>query len=131
MAEQAFLGVGWRFPIQLDARNRVAMAKHAESIEASIKIILTTSKGERVMRPDFGADLKRLAFSANSPSTAGLAIFFVREALAKWEPRIELLNVDADPDDNDANRLLISIDYRIVATNTEHNLVYPFYLGSA
>ena len=82
------------------------------------------------MRPDFGANLKRLAFSPNNTSTAGLAIFYVQEALKKWEPRIELLNVDANKDGEDANILLVTIDYRIVSSNTEHNLVYPFYLGS-
>lgn len=82
------------------------------------------------MRPDFGADLKRLVFAPNNTSTAGLAIFYVQEALKKWEPRIELMNVDADPDPENAHILLITIDYRIISTNTEHNLVYPFYLGS-
>lgn len=129
MAEQAFLGVGWKFPIQVEA-NRVAISKYVESIEESIRIILGTSRAERVMRPDFGADLKRLVFSPNNTSTAGLAIFYVQEALRKWEPRIELLNVDANPDGKDANMLLITVDYRIISTNTEHNLVYPFYLGS-
>jgi len=134
MAEQAFLGVGWKFPVQVekgdDGKNRVAISRYVGSIEESIRIILGTSRGERVMRPDFGADLKRLVFSPNNTSTAGLAIFYVQEALRRWEPRIELLNVDADPDGDEANTLLITIDYRIISTNTEHNLVYPFYLGS-
>ena len=129
MAEQTFLGVGWKFPVQVDA-NRVAVSRYAECVEESIRIILGTSRRERVMRPDFGADLKRLVFSPNNTSTAGLAIFHVQEALRKWEPRIELLDVDADPDEEDDNLLLITIEYRIVSTNTEHNLVYPFYLGS-
>jgi phage baseplate assembly protein W len=134
MPEQIFLGVGWRFPVQIvtdeDGKNRVALARYAQSVEESIRIILGTTRGERVMRPDFGADLYRLSFSPNNTSTAGLAIFFVEEALTKWEPRIELLDVDAGPDEDDANILLITVDYRILSLNTEHNLVYPFYLGS-
>ena len=129
MAEQAFLGVGWKFPVQVDA-NKVAISRYDELVQESIRIILGTSRGERVMRPDFGADLKRLAFAPNNTSTAGLAIFYVQEALKKWEPRIELLNVDANPDGESGQILLITIEYRIVSTNTEHNLVYPFYLGS-
>ncbi len=129
MAEQAFLGVGWKFPVQVDA-NKVAISRYDELVQESIRIILGTSRGERVMRPDFGADLKRLAFSPNNTSTAGLAIFYVQESLRKWEPRIELLNVDANPDSESSQILLITIEYRIVSTNTEHNLVYPFYLGS-
>lgn len=82
------------------------------------------------MRPDFGADLNRLVFSPNNISTAGLAMFYVQEALTQWEPRIELTSVDANPDAQGTNTLIIVIDYRIISTNTEHNLVYPFYLGS-
>jgi len=134
MPEQTFLGVGWRFPVQIatdeDGKERIALSRYAQSVEESIRIILGTARGERVMRPEFGADLYRLSFSPNNTSTAGLAIFYVQEALTKWEPRIELLDVDAEQDGNDANTLLITVDYRIVSTNTEHNLVYPFYLGS-
>jgi phage baseplate assembly protein W len=133
MAE-IFLGVGWRFPVQVatdeDGNQRIAVSKYVQSVEESIRIILGTARGERIMRPDFGANLNRLSFSPNNTSTAGLAIFYVQEALTKWEPRIELLDVDAEPDGNDANTLLITVDYPIVSTNTEHNLVYPFYLGS-
>ncbi len=134
MPDQIFLGVGWRFPVQLaleeDGKERIALSRYAQSVEESIRIILGTTRGERVMRPDFGADLYRLSFSPNNTSTAGLAIFYAQEALTKWEPRIELLDVDAGADENDANTLLIMVDYRIISTNTEHNLVYPFYLGS-
>ena len=91
--------------------------------------MLGTAPGERLMRPTFGCNLNRLAFALNNTSTAGLAIFHVREALERWEPRIELLNVDAEPDPEAADTLSIRIDYRIVATNTVRNLVYPFYLG--
>jgi phage baseplate assembly protein W len=134
MPEQIFLGVGWRFPMHVatdeDGKKRIALSKYVQSVEESIRIILGTARCERVMRPDFGADLNRLSFSPNNTSTAGLAIFYVQEALTKWEPRIELLDIDAEQDGNDANTLLITVDYRIVSTNTEHNLVYPFYLGS-
>jgi uncharacterized protein len=134
MPEQIFLGVGWRFPVQVaadeDGKERIAVSRYVQSVEDSIRIILGTARGERVMRPDFGADLHRLTFSPNNTSTAGLAIFYVQEALQKWEPRIELLDVDAEPYENDANTLLITVEYKIISMNTEHNLVYPFYLGS-
>jgi len=133
MAAQNFLGVGWRFPVQLDqgsgSKTRIAKAEGVEAIEESIRIILGTAKGERIMRPDFGCSLNRLVFSPNNTSTAGLAMFHVREALKKWEPRIEVLDVDANPDQTERNVLLITVEYRIFETNTEHNLVYPFYLG--
>jgi uncharacterized protein len=133
MAERGFLGVGWQFPVGLAGGaggvQRVATSAYERSVEEAIRIVLGTAPGERLMRPGFGCDLQRLAFALNNTTTAGLAIFHVREALERWEPRIELLNVDADPDPQAADTLAIRIDYRIVATNTVRNLVYPFYLG--
>ena len=137
MNEKFFLGVGWKFPVTVEVETeageeilRMGKSRYVQAVEESIRIILGTAKGERIMRPDFGADLQRLVFAPNNTSTAGLAIFYVREALQRWEPRIELISVDADPDERGTNRLIIVIDYRIISTNTEHNLVYPFYLGA-
>lgn len=133
--DQVFLGVGWQYPLEVerggDGVVRPAVARYAEAVEQSIRVILGTGRGERVMRPDFGSDLSKLAFAPNNTATAGLAIFYVREALGRWEPRIELLEVDANADPQDASLLLITVAYRIITTNTEHNLVYPFYLGTA
>jgi len=133
MAERDFLGVGWQFPIALSAGpdriTRIAVSAYERAIEESIRIVLGTPPGERLMRPEFGCDLNHLAFAPNNNSTAGMAIFYVREALEKWEPRIELLAVDAQPDAASQDTMLISIDYRIIANNSEQNLVYPYYLG--
>lgn len=132
MAQQSFLGVGWRFPVEVETQvsqpDRLAVSDYELLIEQSIRIILTTAKGERVMRPDFGCDLKRLVYAPNNTATAGLAIFYVQQALKKWEARIVLLEVDANPDLSNEARLMISVHYRVVATNNERNLVYPFYL---
>jgi hypothetical protein len=133
MVDRNYLGVGWQFPIGVgsdsDGKVRIRLSAYERSVTESIRIILGTARGERLMRPDFGCDLNRLVFSPNNTSTTGLAIFYVRESLQKYEPRIELLAVDANPDSEDPTRMLISIDYRIVATDTKQNLVYPFYLG--
>ena len=132
MAQQSFLGVGWSFPVEVETQVpppfRLAVSAYEELIEESIRIILGTTKGERVMRPDFGCDLKRLIYAPNNTATAGLAIYYVQEALKKWEARIVLQEVDANPDPNNESKLIISINYRVVATNNERNLVYPFYL---
>jgi phage baseplate assembly protein W len=133
MAERDFLGVGWQFPVAVAAGaeriTRIAVSAYERSVEEAIRIILGTSPGERMMRPAFGCGLNRLAFAPNNMSTAGLAMLHVREALERWEPRIELLAVDAEPQSEPADTMLIRIDYRVVATHTVHNLVYPFYLG--
>lgn len=125
--EKDFLGVGLSFPLRTE-KGKISWSEYEDSIKESILIILRTSRGERVMRPDFGCGLKELIFSPNDSSTASLVIYYVEEALKKWEPRIELLNVDASPDKEEGNRLNINVEYKIISTNTRYNLVYPFYL---
>ena len=131
-----FLGVGWSFPIKvkpedpLDPRGKgqVSMAVHEESIRQSVEIILRTAKGERVMRPDFGCGIHDLVFAVNNATTAGQVNSEVRQALLRWEPRIDILDVTTIADRELPNRLLIRIDYRVRSTNNRFNLVYPFYL---
>lgn len=121
-----FLGVGMGFPLKVET-GKVAWAEYENSIRESIKMILGTSRGERIMRPDFGCNLHEIVFSPNDFSTASLAIFHIEEALKKWEPRIKLIKVESDPDNVDRSKLNINIEYRVISTNTRHNLVYPFY----
>lgn len=125
--EKDFLGVGVGFPLKVKD-GKIAWSKYEESIKESIMIILGTARGERVMRPDFGCGLSELVFSRNDTSTASRAIFVVEEALRKWEPRIELIKVDANADAGEKSKLVISIEYRVISSNTRYNLVYPFYL---
>ncbi len=122
-----FLGVGWAFPVSLD-NGRIAMDRYEESIRQAVWIILATGRGERKMRPDFGCGIHDLVFATNSAETAGRVATEVREALIRWEPRIDLENVDASSDPAEPSRLLIQIEYRVRSTNNRFNLVYPFYL---
>lgn len=94
----------------------VAMAEGHASVRQAILLLLSTIPGERVMRPEYGCDLFRLMFSPNDDSTAGLAIHYVRRALRQWEPRIDLLDVDAGRDDADPGRLVLLLRYRVRAT---------------
>lgn len=123
-----FLGVGWAFPVQPGPDGDVALAAYEESVRQSVWIILGTSPGERVMRPDFGCGLEDLVFSVGGAHTAGAVEAAVRRALTVWEPRLDLLGVDVAPDPVVGNTLLIQIEYRVRATNNVFNLVYPFYL---
>lgn len=125
-----FLGRGWRFPVGLAGDGSVDTSAEADDVRESIRIILGTDKGERVMRPDFGADLNRLVFEPLNTTTMSLAKHYVEEALTRWEPRIDQVEVkvEADPP---MGRLLIEIEYRIRSSNTFYNLVYPFYLLEA
>src|SRR5512142_2407562 len=112
-----FLGAGWAFPVGVDARGRVALAQRERDIEQAILMILLTPKGQRVMRPEFGCQIHELIFAPNDPMTAGLAAYYVEEALAMWEPRIEVVEVLPLQDEANEGRLLIEIDYEIKSTN--------------
>ena len=133
MAAQ-MLGVGWGFPVELIGKGsltqaaRLSIARYEESVRQSIVITLSTAKGERVMRPNFGCGLHELVFAVNSNATQAMAAFHVREALEDWEPRIDVLRVDASAGGQNGEQLLIDIDYRIRLTDSRYNLVYPFYV---
>ena len=123
-----FLGSGWKFPPRLDSRGRIELVHQEQDVEEAIRLILMTRKGERPMRPEFGSDLFSLQFAPNDAGTAGLARRYVREALARWEPRIDTLDIIAGPDPRHPARLVIEVRYRLRATNSERNLVFPFYI---
>lgn len=124
-----FLGIGWRFPIEREAETQhFAMARYEESIKQAIHIILSTAKGERVMRPDFGCGIHELVFAPNNAATRGMAEHEVREALRLWEPRIEVIDTKATVAGEHGEVLLINIAYHVRQTDNRFNLVYPFYL---
>ena len=125
--EGDFLGRGWAFPVGVDHRGGIATVAGQTDIEQAIRIILETAPGERVMRPEFGCGLHNFVFAPNSPTTAGLVAYHVREALGRWEPRIEVEHIEVSPDPRKEAVLLIEIRYRIRSTNDVRNLVYPFY----
>lgn len=125
--EGSFLGRGWSFPLRPDGRGGIALAEGETDIEQAIRIILGTSRGERPMRPDFGCRIHELVFSPINATTLGLAAHYVEEALGWWEPRIQVREVEVDPDPEDPACLLITIRYEIKATHDERSLVYPFY----
>jgi phage baseplate assembly protein W len=126
-----FLGVGWAFPVRPGPDGDVALAEYEESVRQSVWIILGTSPGERVMRPDFGCGLNDLVFSVGGAQIAGAVAAEVRRALIVWEPRLDLLDVQTGHDGVVGDTLLIQIEYRVRATNNVFNLVYPFYLEQA
>lgn len=124
-----FLGVGWRSPVKLDNNGQVVTAKYEDCVRQSIWTILSTAKGERLMRPDFGCGIHDLVFASNTAGTIGEIVSEVNQSLIEWEPRIDVLNVDVYGEENQPNQLLIQINYQVRTTNNRFNLVYPFYLG--
>ena len=121
-------GRGWSFPPTLDERGTVALTHDEDEIVQAIHIILGTAPGQRVMRPEFGCRIHELVFAPANAATVGLAEQYVREALGRWEPRIDVQDVEAAPDADDPTRLVVSIIYRAATTHSDRSLVYPFYL---
>jgi uncharacterized protein len=123
-----FLGTGWAFPVTISRDlGLIESASHETDIKQSIRIILGTSKGERVMRPDFGCGIHDLAFAAISTQVMAEIETTVRESLRQYEARIEVFNVTVGTRHLDRGYLDVEIDYRVRATNQPGNLVYPFY----
>ncbi|AFY37043.1 GPW/gp25 family protein [[Leptolyngbya] sp. PCC 7376] len=122
-----FLGVGWRSPLILE-KGSFQTARYEAAVQQSVWMILSTAKGERVMRPTFGCGIHDRVFSPNSSGTVGEIVNDVRESLTEWEPRIDLLDVDTTADEENPNVLLIRVHYQVRTTNNIFNLVYPFYL---
>jgi uncharacterized protein len=129
MTPDEVLGQGLAFPLQIGITGLAESAGVAK-VEESIRIILSTQYGERIMRPQFGANLRSLLFAPNTSGTASLAAFYVSDALARWEPRIDVLDVLVT-NDLDGAKLDIEIRYRLRATAQEHQLVLPFPLERA
>lgn len=126
-----YLGQGLAFPLQLNARGGLALAAGERDIEQSLRIILETLPGERVMRPEFGCRAKELLFAPRNAATESLLIEYVQQALGRWEPRIELLEVAvADDDAGPDGAWLVTVRYRLKDTHDERSLVYPFFIGA-
>ena len=124
-----FLGIGWRFPLQVAPNGRIAQARYEQRIEESIVIILSTVPGERPMLPEFGCGINHSLFAPNDSRTIALVVHETRKALTRFEPRIDVLDVHAENTADAPNLLLIRINYRVRATNAIGNLVYPFYIN--
>lgn len=126
---KSFLGRGWKFPVQIDpATGRVGMSEMEQDIKESIYILLATAPGERVMRLEFGCGIHELVFSSMSTVTMGLFESRVREAINRWEPRVDILKLEVFTKDPAKGKLEINLHCQIRDTNTEFNLVFPFYL---
>jgi phage baseplate assembly protein W len=122
MSSRAFRFVGAGFDVgltgglALTSAGGIAMIDGDQAVRQALLLLLSTTPGERVMRPGYGSRLHRLVFAPNDDTTAGLAIHFVREAIRRWEPRVDVIDVDAGADPDEPWRLLIRLDYRVKAS---------------
>jgi phage baseplate assembly protein W len=123
-----FVGAGWSYPLGTDATGSVALVTRDREIEQAIRLILGTAVGERPMRPEFGCRIHDHVFNAASSATAGQIAYDVRQALDRWEPRIEVLDVGIGFDAITSGVLYIDISYTVRSLNDPRNLVFPFYV---
>ncbi len=123
MAQKDFLGRGWAFPFQFDpASGAVGASEFEENIRQCVTIILGTRPGERQMMPDFGCLVHELLFAPNNDLTAKVAAGHVRAALGRWEPRIDVEQVNSSADPSGAIR--IEVIYRIVSTDAVQTVTH-------
>ncbi|MGN9786576.1 GPW/gp25 family protein [Nonomuraea sp. ZG12] len=123
-----FIGAGWAFEVRADQTGSIALVTGEQEIVQSIRLILGTSPGERPMRPEFGCAIHDLVFAPANAGTAGLLSYEVRTALERWEPRIDLVDVQVGFGRADEGILLIDIRYALRGENDPRNLVFPFYV---
>ncbi|GEA85085.1 MAG: GPW/gp25 family protein [Cellulomonas sp.] len=123
-----FVGRGFAWPLGVDHTGAIALTAPGGDIEDAIRVVLLTAPGERLMRPQFGCRIWDLMFEPVTPNLLGLISQAVRDALAQWEPRIDVDDVRPVQDDDDSGLVRIQITYRVKSTNDRRNLVYPFYV---
>jgi uncharacterized protein len=122
------IGSGLAFPLHADQRGSLALTRGVEDIEQAIALILGTAPGERPMRPEFGCAVHDVVFDTIDAAIVGKIHTAVHEALGRWEPRIEVVDLDIAQSDAEAGKVLVGITYRVHTTSRLHNLVYPFYV---
>ena len=125
----SFLGKGWSFPPTFHNNGIVGveMVEKEQDIKQSLEILLNTTKGERIMLPEYGCDLQSFLFESINDSKMHLLQEMIRSAILNYEPRIELHEVIIDHSSYQDGIIRIKLDYTIETTNTRFNLVFPYY----
>ncbi|RNL91723.1 hypothetical protein ED312_04175 [Sinomicrobium pectinilyticum] len=128
--KNSFLGTGWSFPPQFSkAGKSVAMTSDEEDIRKSLEILLSTRLGERIMQPRYGCNLEDLLFNPLNRTLKTYVTELINNAVLYYEPRIDVEKTDITQGNESEGELLILLDYRVRATNSRKNLVFPFYKG--
>jgi phage baseplate assembly protein W len=115
--------------LSIAATGGIEMVEEKDSVRQAIFLLLSTIPGERVMRPDYGCDLYKLIFAPNDQTTAGLAIHYVKQAIERWEKRVEILYLDAYNDRQNQEKLNIVMEYRLRAMQTIDQLNFSLHLA--
>jgi uncharacterized protein len=124
----SFVGTGWSWPVETDATGMIALVSGPTELEQAMYLVLATSPGERPMRPEFGCRLQEFVFAPADATTAALIAAEVRASLARWEPRITVVDVLVTADADEPSMLWIDVNYTVRPTYDRRNLVFPFYM---
>jgi phage baseplate assembly protein W len=122
------IGAGIAFPLRVDSRGGLALSRSSDDVDEANRLIVGTAQGERPMRPEFGCGIHDYVFESIDSYTLGRIDYEIRVALDRWEPRIDIVDVDFDTSEAELGKLVIDITYSLRATSHVRNLVYPFYL---
>lgn len=127
-----YIGRGWTFPVLFNKpRGVVEMSEDVKDIDESLWILLNTAKGERVMLPDYGCDLRSILFEPMSTNNITILKDLVQQAINQYESRIEVLKLEVLTDELLEGKIKLAIDYRVRSTNSRYNIVFPFYKTEA
>ena len=127
---QQFLGTGMKFPPRIDpGTGRFALSSGAQSVKESVYLILMTNRGERWLEPAFGSQLMSYTFMDTSITMLSLLSDNIRDLILSQEPRISDVDVNIDSESKEGC-LIINITYSLAASNTQDNLVFPFFLNA-
>jgi uncharacterized protein len=128
--DDPFLGRGWAFPPAFNFElGTVETVAAEEDIRQSIRIIIETIPGERIMFTTFGCGIRKYVFESNDPTHMSMLKDAIYDALLYNEPRIKLEKIDIDNYSQNEGLIHIHIFYTIIITNTRSNMVYPFYVN--
>lgn len=122
-----FVGSGWAFPMRVNSSGGIALVSGDEELAESMRLILGTAYGDRPLRPEFGCAIHDFVFAPADATTAGRIAFEVRRSLKRWEPRVDVVDVDVESA-GDGSTLYVDITYAVKGTNDRRNLVFPFYV---
>lgn len=122
-----FVGRGLAFPLRTDATGSFALVEDRTELDEAIRVIVATAPGERPMRPEFGCRIHDHVFAPIENTTIGTIAFEVERAVGRWEPRVDVEQVNVYADDEVDGLLYIELTYRVKENNDERNLVFPFY----
>jgi phage baseplate assembly protein W len=116
VGQPRLFGQGLGFPPRVGADGRLTWSIDEDNVRESIRLILLTEPGERLLREEFGCGLRRFLFEPNTVTTRQLIRDRIAQAIGRWEPRVAVEAVEVEPDAENSRLVSVTILFRLVAT---------------